>query len=123
MSSTRRPRSTRCSIVRGREARGSSTDGRWTRWSEPVRGTSAENRARVVDYVRRTLPGLVPEPYAETTCIFTNTPDADFVIDGVDGLVVASPCSGHGAKFAPLLGRIIADTALGTPVPAKLRVA
>lgn len=84
---------------------------------------SAENRARVIDYVRRTLHGLVPEPYAETTCIFTNTPGEDFVVDGVDGLTIASACSGHGAKFAPLLGRIVADTALGTSAPAKLRVA
>jgi sarcosine oxidase len=84
---------------------------------------SAENRARIIDYVQHTLPGLVPEPYAETTCIFTNTPDADFVIDGFDGLTIASPCSGHGAKFAPLLGQIVADSALGTPAPAKFRAA
>lgn len=84
---------------------------------------AAANRARVVDYVRRTLPGLVPEPYAETTCLFTNTPDEHFVIDGVDGITIASPCSGHGAKFAPLIGRIVADTALGVRPPAPFRVA
>ena len=72
------------------------------------------NRERVVDYVRRFLPGLVPEPYAETTCLFTNTPTEEFVIDGVDGVTVVSPCSGHGAKFAPLLGEIGADVAMGT---------
>ena len=33
------------------------------------------NRARIVDYVRQYLPGLVPEPYAETTCLFTSTPE------------------------------------------------
>ena len=38
-------------------------------------------RARMVDYAQRYLPGLVPEPYAETTCLFTNTPTEDFVID------------------------------------------
>ena len=31
--------------------------------------------------------------------------------------MVASPCSGHGAKFAPLLGEIIADLAAGRPPP------
>ena len=31
--------------------------------------------------------------------------------------VVASPCSGHGAKFTPLLGEIIADLAAGKPAP------
>lgn len=73
----------------------------------------AANRARVVDYVARTLPGVVPEPYAETTCLFTNTPTEDFVIDGPAGLTVLSPCSGHGGKFAPLLGELAARAALG----------
>jgi len=77
----------------------------------------------VVDYVRRFLPGLAPEPYAETTCLFTNTPTEDFVIDGVDGVTVLSACSGHGAKFAPLLGELAADVVLGTAsMPAQLRV-
>ncbi|MFB9375966.1 FAD-dependent oxidoreductase [Kineococcus gynurae] len=81
------------------------------------------NRDRVVEYVRRFLPGLVPEPYAETTCLFTNTPTEDFVVDGVDGVTVVSPCSGHGAKFAPLLGQIAADVATGTaPAPEFFRV-
>ena len=81
------------------------------------------NRERVVEYVRRFLPGLVPEPYAETTCLFTNTPTEDFVIDGADGVTVVSPCSGHGAKFAPLLGQIGADVATGAaPAPREFRV-
>ncbi|WP_328293192.1 FAD-dependent oxidoreductase [Kineococcus sp. NBC_00420] len=81
------------------------------------------NRARVVEHVSRFLPGLDPEPYAETTCLFTNTPTEDFVVDGVDGVTVLSPCSGHGAKFAPLLGEVAADVALGTgTVPERFRV-
>ena len=72
------------------------------------------NRARVVDHVRRFLPGLVPEPYAETTCLFTSTPTEDFVIEGVDGVTIVSPCSGHGAKFAPLIGEVAANVASGT---------
>ncbi|MBB2947599.1 sarcosine oxidase [Actinoplanes lutulentus] len=80
------------------------------------------NRKRVISYVERFLPGLDPTPYAETTCVFTMTPDEDFVIDTVDGITVASPCSGHGAKFAPLLGSLIADTATGAaPAPDRFR--
>ena len=71
------------------------------------------NRARMVDYVRRYLSGLVPEPYAETTCLFTNTPSEDFLVDGTDGITLVSPCSGHGAKFAPLIGDIAADVVTG----------
>ncbi|MBB2902475.1 sarcosine oxidase [Kineococcus radiotolerans] len=81
------------------------------------------NRARVVEHVRRFLPGLEPEPYAETTCLFTSTPTEDFVVDGAEGVTVLSPCSGHGAKFAPLLGEVAADVALGTgSVPERFRV-
>lgn len=80
------------------------------------------NRAKVVEYVRRHLPGLVPEPYAETTCLFTNTPDENFVLDSADSVTVVSPCSGHGAKFAPLIGAMVADLATGAgDVPAAFR--
>lgn len=83
-----------------------------------------ENRGRVVDYVRKYLPGLDPEPYAETTCLFTNTPTEDFLIDRADNLTVLSPCSGHGAKFAPLIGQWAAGLATGGgDVPARFRQA
>lgn len=82
------------------------------------------NRRRLVDYVQRYLPGLDPEPYAETTCLFTNTPNEDFLIDRTDKLTVLSPCSGHGAKFAPLIGKWAADAATGTgDIPARFRPA
>jgi sarcosine oxidase len=82
------------------------------------------NRSRVVDYVRRFLPGLDPEPYAETTCLFTNTPNEDFIIDRVHNVTILSPCSGHGAKFAPLIGQWAADLATGTAnVPLRFRTA
>jgi sarcosine oxidase len=77
------------------------------------------NRERVTGYVRRYLPGLVPEPYAESTCLFTATETEDFVIDRVGSVTILSACSGHGAKFAPLLGRIAADVAEGRPGPAQ----
>ncbi|MHC6175270.1 FAD-dependent oxidoreductase [Glutamicibacter sp. X7] len=72
------------------------------------------NRAAVVDYVAQNIPGVEPVPYAETTCLFTNTPTEDFVIDEVDGLTILSACSGHGAKFAPVLGELAAAVASGT---------
>lgn len=48
-------------------------------------------------------------------CIFTNTPDEHFILDrypGVPQVVVASPCSGHGFKFASVVGEILADLAM-----------
>ncbi len=84
----------------------------------------AANRRRVIAYVEQNLPGLDPEPYAETTCLFTNTPNEDFIVDRVDGLTILSPCSGHGAKFAPLIGVWGADLATGAAdVPERFRIA
>jgi sarcosine oxidase len=47
-------------------------------------------------------------------CLFTNTLDEHFVIDTLPGapeVVVASPCSGHGFKFASVVGEALADLA------------
>lgn len=83
-----------------------------------------EMRRRVQDYAMRYLPGVVPEPYAEATCLFTMTPKEDFVIDEADGVVLLSACSGHGGKFAPLLGELAAGLATGAgTVPDRFRVA
>lgn len=72
-------------------------------------------RGRVSAYVERWMPGLDPEPIAETTCLYTSTPSDDFVLDRVGPIVVCSPCSGHGAKFAPLVGEFATDLATGQP--------
>jgi sarcosine oxidase len=77
----------------------------------------ADARARVAGFVRRRLPGLDPAPVNEVTCLYTWTANEDFILDRQGPFVVASPCSGHGAKFAPLLGEIIADLAAGKPSP------
>jgi sarcosine oxidase len=48
------------------------------------------------------------------TCLYTMTTDGDFILDRVPGapaVIVASPCSGHGFKFAPVIGEILADLA------------
>jgi sarcosine oxidase len=70
-------------------------------------------RDRIVSHVERWLPGLDPTPVAEATCLYTTTPSEDFVLDRVGPVVVVSPCSGHGAKFAPLIGVMAAELALG----------
>ena len=49
------------------------------------------------------------------TCLYTMTPDGDFIIDRLPDapqIIVASPCSGHGFKFAPVIGDIVADLAI-----------
>jgi sarcosine oxidase len=63
--------------------------------------------------LRPVLPGLATAPVLETSsCLFTNTPDHDFVIDfhpDYPQVLVSSPCSGHGFKFASAIGELQAD--------------
>ena len=50
------------------------------------------------------------------TCLYTNTPSHDFLIDSHPAhgdVLLVSPCSGHGFKFAPLIGSLIADKLAG----------
>jgi sarcosine oxidase len=83
----------------------------------------AAARAQMAEYVKRWLPGLDPTPRGETTCLYTTTPSEDFLIDRTDDLIVCSPCSGHGAKFAPLVGEMVADLVTGAgAVPDRFRL-
>jgi len=74
-------------------------------------------RDRVRAFVREQLAGLDPVPVGEVTCLYTSTANEDFILDRHGPLVVCSPCSGHGAKFAPLVGEIAADLAGGGASP------
>ena len=80
------------------------------------------SRERIVQFVEQRMPGLVPVPVDEVTCLYTTTPNEEFVIDRVGPIVVASPCSGHGFKFAPLVGRMIADVVDGDAGPERFRL-
>jgi len=68
-------------------------------------------------YVRDRLPGLDPAGLAAETCLYTMTPDEDFVLDTAGPLVIGGGCSGHAFKFGPLLGEFLADLALGQDIP------
>jgi sarcosine oxidase len=74
--------------------------------------------------MRRFLNAYLPEAAgplrAMKTCIYTRTPDEDFVLDTLPGeprVVVASPCSGHGFKFASVIGEVLADLATTGATP------
>lgn len=79
----------------------------------------AGNRERVTAFVNDFLPGLEATPYAEATCLFTNVPRDDMIIDRAEGITILSPCSGQGAKFAPLLGELVLDLVQGSEVAAE----
>jgi sarcosine oxidase len=71
----------------------------------------------LLDYVREWVPGVDARTWTPISCTYTCTPTEDFVIDAVGNLVVAAGFSGHGFKFAPVVGSMIADLALGGPRP------
>jgi sarcosine oxidase len=78
------------------------------------RVVSADDVAMIRAYLAAHLPAADGPLVAATTCLYTMTPDGDFIIDRLpdnDRVIVASPCSGHGFKFAPVIGEIIADLA------------
>ncbi|MCZ4123407.1 FAD-dependent oxidoreductase [Streptomyces sp. H39-S7] len=66
-------------------------------------------------YATRWLPGVDPTAPAATTCLYTTTPDEDFVIDRQGPLTVLAGFSGHGFKFASLVGALAADLVGGAP--------
>jgi sarcosine oxidase len=74
-------------------------------------------RQRAIAFAGRRLPGLSGPPVNDLTCLYTKTSSEDFILDRQGPFVIASACSGHGAKFAPLLGEIITDLAVGKPSP------
>jgi sarcosine oxidase len=57
---------------------------------------------------------------AAETCVSTSTPDERFVLDRRGPVVICSPCNGVGFKFAPLIGRIVADLAMARPAPIPI---
>jgi sarcosine oxidase len=73
-----------------------------------------EREARDAAFAAMRLPGVSAVPVRTETCLYTMTPDEDFVLERVGPVVVCSCCSGHGFKFAPLIGELVADLATGS---------
>jgi len=67
---------------------------------------------RISAWVRERLPGVDPVPVGADTCLYTSTADLPFILERRGRVVVGSPCSGHGFKFAPVIGRRLAELAL-----------
>jgi sarcosine oxidase len=68
---------------------------------------------RIASWVAERLPAADPEPVAAETCLYTTTPDERFILERRGRVVIGSACSGHGFKFAPAVGKRLADLALG----------
>ncbi|MGZ3319776.1 MAG: N-methyl-L-tryptophan oxidase [Xanthobacteraceae bacterium] len=78
------------------------------------RTVSAADQALIRAAIADHLPAANGELLEAKTCLYTMTPDGNFLIDhlpGAPNVIVASPCSGHGFKFAPVIGEALADLA------------
>jgi sarcosine oxidase len=85
---------------------------------DPDREPDGPYLARLLAYAPALVPDLTGEVLWAGTCRYTMTPDEDFLLDRHPAhpqVVLASPCSGHGFKFGPTIGRILADLAGDRP--------
>ena len=72
--------------------------------------------SRMREQLSRFIPSANGPFLRGAVCLYTNTRDDHFVLDahpGHENVFVASPCSGHGFKFASAIGEALADLALG----------
>jgi sarcosine oxidase len=63
---------------------------------------------RITAWARDVYRLADPDPVAAETCMYTTTPDETFILERRGRVVVGSPCSGHGFKFAPAIGERLA---------------
>jgi sarcosine oxidase len=76
------------------------------------RETHPEDESLLRALVERYFPDAAGATLAMKVCMFTNTPDEDFILDShpdYPQVVVGSACSGHGFKFCSVIGEILAD--------------
>jgi sarcosine oxidase len=81
-----------------------------------------------VDAVRAIVAARLPQAVGRwlrsAVCLYTDTPDGDFLIDRdprSERVILASPCSGFGFKFASAIGQTLADLATGGRAQVDLR--
>lgn len=83
---------------------------------ERDRQTSQEDIAILSSFVSKSFPGLDPTPAVVEQCMYTVTPDSDFILDqhpSHSNIIIGAGFSGHGFKLAPVVGKILCELALG----------
>ncbi len=87
----------------------------------PERAVTSDDERNLRQFLASTFPALADAPIVHTrVCMYCDTHDGHFWIardPEREGLVIAAGDSGHGFKFAPVLGEIIADAAEGKDNP------
>lgn len=75
------------------------------------------------EFIASSFDGVLPELTATSMCMYTMTPDEDFIIDRHphhDRVSFAAGFSGHGFKFTPVVGEELADLATGDDVTSRV---
>ncbi|HEX7758759.1 MAG TPA: N-methyl-L-tryptophan oxidase [Caulobacteraceae bacterium] len=91
--------------------------------SDARQDATAEDLVGVAAALARLIPGAAGPLKAVKTCIYTSTPDEEFIVDRHSRhpqIVICSACSGHGFKFASVFGQMLADMADGGDIPAEI---
>lgn len=79
------------------------------------RDVAADEAGDLLAFLAASIPGLHGQVTDARVCLYTNTPDEHFVLDRHPEhrhVLLASPCSGHGFKFAPAIGEALADLSM-----------
>jgi len=115
-----------------------STDGRSIKIAVHHEGTGADpdsidrevgdaDLLPIRDFAREHLHGVTSKVVNARVCMYTNTPDERFIAispAGMPGVTVLSACSGHGFKFAAVMGELMAELILeARALPAIVRTA
>ncbi|NXE09723.1 SOX oxidase, partial [Lophotis ruficrista] len=93
---------------------GSPIDPEQRDWAPP--DPACPNVTLLSNFISRYLPGLEPRPAVVETCLYTNTPDEDFILDRhpkFSNIVIGAGFSGHGFKLAPVVGQLLCELSLG----------
>lgn len=78
------------------------------------REPNERDEAVLRQFAARYFPDGAGATMAMRACMFTNTPDGHFIIDRHPAhpqVIFTSPCSGHGYKFASVIGEVMAELA------------
>jgi len=68
--------------------------------------------ARVEAWLGSLVDGVAARASSAETCLYTMTADEGFILERHGSIVIGSACSGHGFKFAPLVGEQLARLTL-----------
>jgi sarcosine oxidase len=89
-----------------------------------LRSDASAEEISQIEAIAGTYLDIQPVFHSSSVCMYTNTPDENFILDvypGCEQIFVASPCSGHGFKFSSLIGKTLSEWACDRSMGFDLR--